>query len=117
MTRPPNGMRVIAMATITAGNPVPMAMMSTRTRPPAAERGSRQAKRAISPGMDRRSGSGIADTRVEPGIAQIDQEVHHHEDDGVEQHEVLHHDDVALDQRRHESATQPRDTEGLLDRH
>src|SRR5713101_2288177 len=78
------------------GAAIAIAMMSTPTRPPAAESGLRPAKRAISPGMDRWSGSAIADTRVEPGIAQVDQEIHHDEDHGVEQHEVLHHDDVAL---------------------
>ena len=57
------------------GAAIAIAMTSTPTRPPAAERGLRQAKRASSPGMDRWSGSGIADTRVEPGVAQVDEEV------------------------------------------
>src|SRR2546430_13525138 len=101
----------------TQGAAIAIAMMSTPTTPPAAESGWRQAKRASSPGMERWSGSGIADARIEPRVAQVDQEVDQHEDDGVEQDEVLNHDDVALDERDDEGATQPRDPEGLLDRH
>src|SRR5216683_5392038 len=97
------------------GAAIAIATMSAPTRPPAAERGLRQTKRANSPAMDRWPGSGITDARVEPGVAQIDQEVHQHEDDRVEQDEVLDHDDVALDERNDEGATQARDSEGLLD--
>src|SRR5215470_2707988 len=97
------------------GAAIAIAMMSRPTTPPAADSGLRAAKRASSPGIDRRSGSAIADARVEQGIAQIDQEVHRDEDDGVEQDQVLHHDDVALDQCGHEGAPETGDAEGLLD--
>src|SRR5437763_1025179 len=46
--------------------------------------------------------SGIPDARVEPGVAQVDRDVDEDEDRRVEQDEVLHHDDVALDHRHHE---------------
>src|SRR5258705_3541019 len=87
------------------GAAIAIAMMSTPTTPPAAESGLRQAKRASSPSMERWSRSGIADARVEPGVAQVDEEVDEHEDDGIEEDEALDHDDVALDQRDDESAT------------
>src|SRR5260370_38829274 len=72
----------------THGAAIAIAMMSRPTTPPAAERGLRQAKRANSPAMDRWSGSGIADARVEPGVAQVAEEDDQHAGARVEQDET-----------------------------
>src|SRR2546427_3780144 len=108
-----------------------MKMMERPTRPPTADSVLRREKRASSTsnadlitGSPRPSNglrlavpSAIPDTRVEPRVAEVDQHIDHDEDHGVEQHEVLHDDDVALDHRDHERAPQPRHPERLLDRH
>src|SRR5215471_11250927 len=93
-------------------------MMRRPTIPPAADSVLRRAKPTSSRRMERSAGalagSGIADARVEPRVAQIDHEVHEDEDHGVEKHEVLHHDDVPLDQRGDEGAAEPGHAECLL---
>src|SRR4029453_357514 len=61
--------------------------------------------------------SAVPDTRVEPRVAEIDQDVDGDEDHGVQEHDVLHHDDVALDHRGNEGSSEARDAERLLDRH
>src|SRR5262245_56581206 len=61
--------------------------ISRPTIPPAADRVLRRANpassRRIERSVDAIAGSGIANARVEPGIAQIDREVHEDEDHGV----------------------------------
>src|SRR6266436_193537 len=105
----------------THGAATAIAMMSRPTMPPAADSVLRRAKLASSRRMERSgeagTGSGIADARIEPRIAQVDEKVHQHEDDRVEQDEILDHDDVALDEGGDERAAEPRNAEGLLDRH
>src|SRR5215831_16252801 len=95
--------------------------MSRPTIPPAADRVLRRAKPASSRRIERSTdaiaGSGIADARVEPRVAQVDHEVHEDEDHRVEQDEILYHDDVALDERGDEGAAESRHAEGLLHRH
>src|SRR5262252_9138780 len=41
----------------------------------------------------------VADARVEPRVGEIDDEVHHHEPEGDEEHEGLHHGIVAMGDR------------------
>src|SRR2546426_7329287 len=98
-----------------------MATMSSPTMAPAADRAVRDAKATSSRTTERsplaRAGSGIVDAWVQPGIAQVHEQVHHHEDGRVEEHEVLDHDDVALDHRGDERAPEARNAEGLLDGH
>src|SRR6266700_5730800 len=105
----------------THGAAMAMAMMRRPTMPPAADSELRRAKVASSRRMERSgeagAGSGIADARIEPRIAQVDEKVHQHEDDRIEQNKVLDHDDVALDQCGDERAAEARHAEGLLDRH
>src|SRR5690349_8392096 len=82
-------------------------MMKSPTAPPRAASRLRRAKRTSSPPTSRIAdppcaparalGSAVANAGVEPGIAEVHEHVHHDEDDGVEQHEVLDDDDVALD--------------------
>src|SRR6267378_5250851 len=103
-------------------------MMAMPTRPPMAESVLRRAKRASSaticpitdsPRLRLRLAkpSAVTDARVEPCVAEIDQHVDHDEDHRVEQYEVLHHDDVALDHGDDERAPEPGHAEGLLDGH
>src|SRR4030095_16986286 len=96
-------------------------MMSRPTIPPAAHTVLRRANPAsswrIERSVDAITGSGIADARIEPGVAQIDEEVHEDEDHRVEEHEILHHDDVPLDQGGDEGAAEAGDAERLLHRH
>src|SRR5262245_49878822 len=58
----------------------------------------------------------VADARVEPGVAQVDQQVRDREDDAVEQDEVLDHRPVALVQRLHERLPEAGHAERALDR-
>src|SRR5215510_5441428 len=105
----------------TQGAVIAIRTMSSPTIAPAADRVLRRAKPTSSRKMERSTdataGSGIADARVEPRVAQIDHKVYEDEDHGVEEHEVLHHDDVPLDQRGDEGAAEPRHAERLLHRH
>src|SRR5215470_7232273 len=105
----------------TQGAVMAIRTMSRPTIPPAADSVLRRAKTASSRRIERSTeamaGSGIADARVEPRVAQIDHEVHEHEDHRVKQDEVLHHDDVALDEGGDEGAAEPRHPEGLLHGH
>src|SRR5262245_3456253 len=100
------------------GAVIAITTMSRPTIPPAADRVLRRAKpassRRIARSADAVAGSGIADARIEPRVAQVDHEVHEDEDHRVEEDEVLHHDDVALDQRGDEGAAEPGHAEGLL---
>src|SRR5215471_12013818 len=84
--------------------------MRRPTMPPAAERVLRRAKPASSRRSERSTeaapGSGIADTGIEQSVAQIDEEIDQDEDHRVEQHEILHHDDVALDERGDQRAAE-----------
>src|SRR5262245_55936692 len=93
-------------------------MMRKPTIPPTADRVLRRAKATSSPRIERctdaMAGSGIADPRIEPRVAQIDHEVHEHEDHRVEEDEVLYHDDVPLDERGDEGAAEPGHAERLL---
>src|SRR5918996_3325005 len=111
-------------------------MIRTPTTPPMAASVLRREKRTNSARMDLITGSprtlvacgsspvlrlaeplGVADAGVEPGVAEVDQDVDGDEDHRVEKHEVLHHDDVALDHGDDERAAEAGDAEGLLDRH
>src|SRR5438093_3125224 len=108
-----------------------MTMMERPTRPPTADSVLRREKRASSTsnadlitGSPRPSNglrlavpSAVPDARVEPGVAEVDQHVDHHEDHGVEQHEVLYHDDVTLDHGDDERAAESGHAEGLFDGH
>src|SRR6266545_1838710 len=91
------------------------------TKPPSADRVLRRAKRTSSantafiPRLVRPSA--VADPRVEPRVAEVDQDVDRDEDHGVEQDEVLHDDDVALDHRDDERAPEAGHAERLLYRH
>src|SRR5215813_9319477 len=89
--------------------------MNSPTTPPASDRGLRRPKAASSttaPIM-----ALVADPRVEPPVGQVHEDVHGHEDQGVEQHEILHDDDVALHHRGDEGAAETWHAERLLDRH
>src|SRR5215470_9044642 len=105
----------------TQGAVMAITTMSRPTIAPTADRVLRRANPTNSRGTERPSeamvGSGIADARVEPRVAQVDREVHEDEDHRVEKHEILHHDDVPLDQRGDEGAAEPRHAECLLHRH
>src|SRR5947199_9935779 len=108
-----------------------MTMMERPTRPPTADSVLRREKRASSTsnadlitGSPRPSNglrlavpSAIPDARIEPRVAEVDQHVDDDEDHGVEQPQVLHDDDVALDHRHHERAPPPRPRQRLLDGH
>src|SRR5262245_49203403 len=86
-------------------------MIARPTTPPASDSGLRRAMSASSRTTERSPAAtgtsrtavvsvamaSVADPRVEPGIGQIHEHVDHDEDHRVEQHQVLHHDDVALD--------------------
>src|SRR2546426_9721320 len=89
----------------------------TPTKPPSADRVFRREKRASSPSTDVVTGLAVADARVEPRVAEVDQDVDGDEDYGVEQDEVLHDDNVALDHRDDERAPEAGHAERLLDRH
>src|SRR5206468_3026298 len=108
--------------------------MKAPTRPPAAARVFRRAKRDSSVKIEERAGfpgalgtlAGVgamsgpplkSNSRVEPRVAQIDQHVDDDEDRRVEQHQVLDDDDVALDHGGDERASEPGHPERLLDRH
>src|SRR5262245_33621206 len=98
-----------------------MTMTSSPTMPPMADSVFRRAN-ATSSRMSVRSSeslavSAIADTRIEQRLIHIDQYVDEDEDHRVEQDEVLDDDDVALDQRGHERASETGHTEGLFYRH
>src|SRR5215510_6419273 len=105
----------------TQGAVMAITTMSRPTIAPTADRVLRRANPTNSRGTERPSeamvGSGIADARVEPRVAQVDREVHENEDHRVEKHEVLHHDDVPLDQRGDEGPAEPGHAERLLHRH
>src|SRR5438067_880792 len=82
--------------------------------------GSRSAERSLGAAMGASTRSTVAltsvpDTRIEPRVREIHEDVDDDEDRRVEQHEVLHHDDVALDNRGDERASEARDAERLLD--
>src|SRR5262245_24910926 len=102
----------------THGAVMAITTMSRPTIPPAADRVLRRAKPASSRRIERSTdaiaGSGIADARIEPRVAQIDYEVHEDEDHRVEEDEILHDDDVALDEGGNQGAAEPRHAEGLL---
>src|SRR5262245_66646885 len=50
-------------------------------------------------------GLSVADAWIEPRVGEIDDEVHHHEAEGDEEHEGLHHRIVAMrDRVDHEAA-------------
>src|SRR5438552_6517452 len=107
--------------------------MSRPTRPPTTAIGLRRAKPASSRAREPagtvatrpsagaactsagRPISAVPDARVEPAVADVDQHVDEDEDQRVEQHQVLHHDGVALDHRRDERAAEAGDAQGLLD--
>src|SRR6266849_8295609 len=91
--------------------------ITTPTKPPSADRVLRRAKRASSTSTDVITGLAVADARVEPRVAEVDQDVDGDEDYGVEQDEVLHDDNVALDHRDDERAPEAGHAERLLDRH
>ena len=57
------------------------------------------------------------DPRVEPRVGQVDEDVDGDEDQRVQEHQVLHHDDVALHDRGHEGASEAGHAERLLDGH
>src|SRR5581483_11105669 len=59
----------------------------------------------------------VADPGIEPGEGEVDADVDPHADQGVEQHQVLDHDDVALDDGGDEGASDCRHPEGMLHRH
>src|SRR6266851_5306729 len=107
-------------------------MIAAATSAPMIDNGFRRANWASSRATDRSLAtygisatatavSGVMpsepDPGIEPRVGHVHEDVHHHEDRGIEQHEVLHHDDVALDDRGDERAAEPRDAERLLDRH
>src|SRR5690242_14600094 len=69
------------------------------TIPPIAESVLRRENRMDSSASAFTTASSVADARVEPRVAEVDQHVHGDEDHRVEQDEVLHHDDVTLDHR------------------
>src|SRR5262245_406353 len=102
------------------------ATMTNPTTPPAIERGLRRPKAASSrrairfiarspPSSEAPADRLIADARIEPRVGEVDEDVDGHENQRVEQHEVLDNDDVALDYRDDEGATEARHAEGLLD--
>src|SRR5438034_5953952 len=105
----------------TQGAAMAITIISTPTTPPTADSVLRRAKVTSSRRTDRwlgaSAGSGIADSGIEPRIAQVDEEIHEDEDDGIEQDEILHHDDVALDQRGDQRAAEAGDAKGLLHGH
>src|SRR5207248_10399379 len=102
------------------GAAIAMTRISAATQPQNADRGERRAKcrkprpkRRQRPGSAVRetaaagssgravsrsvavidSGSSIADSGIEPGDRHIDQDIQHHEHDGIEKHQVLHNED------------------------
>src|SRR5712691_8424242 len=106
--------------------------MSRPTTPPTIDSGLRRANSHSSRATERSLGAigtatataavsdvmrSVPDSRVEPRIREVHEHVDDDEDGGVEQHEVLHHDDVAFDDRGDERAPEPRHPEGLLDGH
>src|SRR5437016_1832972 len=105
-------------------------MIKSPTSPPTIDNGLRRAKSHSSRATERSLGASdastttaavselmrsVPDPRIEPGIGQIDEDVDDDEDRRVEQHEVLHHDDVALDDRGDERAAEPRHHVRLFD--
>src|SRR5262249_15233448 len=95
-----------------------MTMTSSPTMPPTADSVLRRANATSSRrsvrSSERLAVSAITDTRIEQCVAHIDQYVDEDEDHRVEQDEVLDDDDVALDQRGYERASQTGHTEGLF---
>src|SRR2546426_11042764 len=89
----------------------------TPTKPPSADRVFRREKRASSPSTDVVTVLAGADARVEPRVAEVDQDVDGDEDHGVEQDEVLHDDDVALDHRDDERSPDAGHSARMFDRH
>src|SRR5262245_24468064 len=106
-----------------SGAATPTTLISRRTRALAAPSGECPPNRRSSPpkpcasiastssGVVRRPAPRVAvtsdtslvpDARVEPGVAEVDQQVHQREDHAVEQHEVLDHGPVALAEGLHE---------------
>src|SRR5207244_13495820 len=107
-------------------------MMKSPTSPPTIDNGLRRAKSHSSRATERSLGASdastttaavselmrsVPDPRIEPGIGQIYEDVDDDEDRRVEQHEVLHDDDVALDDRGDERAAEPGHAERLLHGH
>src|SRR5262245_63151552 len=107
-----NGSRGASSGAATAVNTI-----RRPNRPPIAESVLRREKRATSMARAFTDASPEADARVEPRVAQIDQDVHRDEDHGVQQDEVLHDDDVALDHGGDERAAEAGHAERLLDGH
>src|SRR5215467_2017448 len=105
----------------TQGAVMAITTMSRPMIPPAVDRVLRRAKatssRRIERSPDAIAGSGIADTRVEQRVTQIDHEVYEDEDHRIEEDEVLNHDDVPLDQRRDKRSAEPGHPERLFHRH
>src|SRR5439155_18281377 len=90
--------------------------MRKPTSPPIADNVLRLANRTSSAVRAFMPGSAVADARVEPRVAEIDQDVDADEDDGVELDQILHHDDVALDHGGQERAAEAGHAERLLHR-
>src|SRR5258706_3946279 len=86
-------------------------------RPPIADKVLRRESRASSSARAFMGSSAVADARIEPRVAQVDQDVHGDEDHGIEQDQVLHDDDVALDHRGDERAAEAGHAERLFYRH
>src|SRR5215467_7837952 len=61
--------------------------------------GARGAVGACTSGYWTAIGLPIADARIEPRIGEIDDEVYHHEAEGDEEHEGLHHGIIAVGDR------------------
>src|SRR5262245_35183150 len=70
-------------------------MMRIATIPPTADSGLRRTKAASSPRTER--SISVPDPGIEPGVGHVHEHVDEDEDRRVEQHEVLDHDDVSLD--------------------
>src|SRR6267142_557491 len=86
------------------------------TSPPIADSVLRRENRPSSTARAFMPVSAVPDARVEPRVAEIDQDVDADEDHRVEQHEILHDDDVALDHRGDERTPEAGHAEGLLHR-
>src|SRR6516162_7028888 len=87
-----NGSRGAKTGAPTAANTI-----KSPTSPPSADSVLRREKRASSSARSFMTTSAIPDARVEPRVAQIDQDVHGHENHSVEKDQILNDDDVALD--------------------
>src|SRR5262249_37751643 len=90
--------------------------MNEEISSPHVTGGARGAVGACRSGYWTAIGLPVADAWIEPRVGEIDDEVHHHEAEGDEEHEGLHHRIVAMGDRvDHEAAHAVQGEHGLRD--